>query len=69
MRYQTRIQAPRFGVCSTYLASLVPHPTGAAPAEGGGAAEGAPSRVAVWLRPSELRLPASDAAPLLMVGP
>ena len=67
MRYQTRIEAPRFGVCSTYLASLVPHPSGAAAAEGGGAAAGA--RVAVWLRASELRLPASDAAPILMVGP
>ena len=67
MRYQTRIEAPRFGVCSTYLASLAPHPSGAAAAEGNGAAAGA--RVAVWLRPSELRLPASDAAPILMVGP
>ena len=96
MRYQTRIEEPRFGVCSTYLASLTPHPSGAVKAEGGGpaatedgmaategggmAAEGggmavegggaaAGARVAVWLRASELRLPASDAAPILMVGP
>ena len=58
VRYQTRLQLPRFGVCSTYLASLRAASDGT---------EG--DSVGVWLRQGCLRLPASPSAPLVMIGP
>jgi sulfite reductase alpha subunit-like flavoprotein len=61
VRYQTRIQAPRSGVCSTYLAGL--RPAGYSPDRTDG------DTVGVWLRQGCLRLPSHPSAPLVMVGP
>ena len=62
VRYATRLQAPRFGVCSTYLAGLTP---AAADAAGPAVAD----TVRVWLRKGCLRLPVSASAAIIMVGP
>ena len=82
VRYQTRLQLPRFGVCSTYLAQLQParraadceQMTGSAVDEAAsGAAIGqaaAPADVVhVWLRRGCLTMPVDSAAPIVMIGP
>ena len=58
VRYQSQMQAPRFGVCSTYLAGLTP-----------AAAETEGDLVEVWLRQGCLRLPDTPSAPIVMIGP
>ncbi|KAL1530658.1 hypothetical protein AB1Y20_001558 [Prymnesium parvum] len=77
VRYQTMIKAPRFGVCSTFLASLRAPPSSdgesapaASPEEGlDGAQEEAGDVVPIWLRKGCLSPPSDPTAPLLMVGP
>ena len=64
VRYTTRLEAPRFGVCSTYLAGLTPA-ADAFPVAQPQAAD----TVRVWLRKGCLRLPASPRAAIIMVGP
>ena len=83
VRYSTRLHAPRFGVCSTYLAGLRGRADAdmteaqdieATHASNGHtpthcAIESKPDRVQVWLRKGCLRLPDSPTAAIIMVGP
>ena len=54
VEYKTRIQAPRRGVCSTWLASLDSsrRPT-----------------VPLWVKKGTINFPCDDARPVIMVGP
>lgn len=74
VRYSTRLEAPRFGVCSTYLAGLrgSDDPPQSMDAANGIDCTDAPSQpdtVQVWLRKGCLRLPDSPKAAIIMVGP
>jgi sulfite reductase alpha subunit-like flavoprotein len=66
VQYQSRLQVPRFGVCSTYLAQLRPKWV-----TDGAVCGNSPSAdtVDVWLRRGCLTMPADPRAPLVMVGP
>ncbi|KAL3910854.1 MAG: hypothetical protein SGPRY_008906 [Prymnesium sp.] len=66
VRYQTMIHKPRFGVCSTYLASLRPQEDEARRTDDDDPGDGP---VRVWLRKGCLSLPSDRTAPLIMVGP
>ena len=60
VRFRSRLQEPRFGVCSTFLAELWP-------AGNGGADDN--EKVLVWLRRGCLTMPSDPEAPLVMIGP
>ncbi|XP_059514588.1 NADPH-dependent diflavin oxidoreductase 1 isoform X1 [Myotis daubentonii] len=55
VQYRTRLQEPRRGLCSSWLASLDP---------GQG-----PVRVPLWVRPGGLSFPQVPDTPVIMVGP
>lgn len=54
VKYQTRIKAPRLGVCSTWLASLDPSQNPVVP---------------VWLKRGTIKFPENFGSPVIMVGP
>ena len=56
VRYRTKLQAPRLGVCSSWLAALTPHPAGKV-------------KVPVWVKPGTIRFPEDQTTPVVMVGP
>ena len=54
VKYKTRIQAPRRGVCSTWLSCLEP---------------ALDCRVPVWVKKGTIQFPTSAETPVIMVGP
>ena len=57
--YTTKLNVPKVGVCSAWLASLLPSPASAASAP----------LVPVWLSEGSLRLPKDPTTPIITVGP
>lgn len=55
VEYKTKLQRPRRGVCSTWLASLNPDLTQVL--------------IPVWVKPGTISFPADPATPVIMVGP
>ena len=54
VKYNTRIQAPRHGVCSTWLSRLNP---------------ASDIRVPVWVKKGTIQFPSNSETPVIMVGP
>lgn len=54
VRYKTRIQAPRCGVCSTWLSSLNP---------------ASDCRVPIWVKKGTIQFPTNTQTPVIMIGP
>lgn len=75
VEYTTPYKRKKRGLCSTYLASLKPGhastPGHASITENGHGTGGhaAGDRVAVWVERGALRMPASMATPLILIGP
>jgi sulfite reductase alpha subunit-like flavoprotein len=55
VQYKTRLQQPRQGVCSTWLASLTPDPSKV--------------KVKLWVKAGTIHFPADPDVAVIMVGP
>ena len=68
VKYQTYLAAPRYGVCSNFLARCAPWPAGLERHAASSDLLDAHT-VPVWLRKGCLVMPTSSAAPIIMIGP
>ena len=54
VKYQTKIQSPRRGVCSTWLSTLDPLDK---------------VKIPLWVKKGTINFPSDDETPVVMVGP